>query len=96
MLKERRRLVLMPRETPLSLIHIENMATVTRAGAIVLPAMPGLYTLPRTVDDLVDFMVAKALDLLGVRHDLLARWGERPPVDRPAPGGIGPPTGPIP
>ena len=76
MLKERRRLVLMPRETPLSLIHLENMAAVTRAGAIVLPAMPGFYNLPRTMDDLVDFMVAKALDLMGVPHELLARWGE--------------------
>jgi flavin prenyltransferase len=82
MLKERRRLVLMPRETPLSLIHLENMAAVTRAGAIVLPAMPGFYNLPRTVDDLVDFMVAKALDLMGVPHELLARWGE--PSPRPA------------
>jgi 4-hydroxy-3-polyprenylbenzoate decarboxylase len=80
MLKERRRLVLMTRETPLSLVHIENMAAVTRAGAIVLPAMPGLYTLPRTVDDMVDFMVGKALDHLGVANDLLARWGETEPV----------------
>jgi 4-hydroxy-3-polyprenylbenzoate decarboxylase len=78
MLKERRRLVLMPRETPLSLIHLENMAAVTRAGAVVLPAMPGFYTLPRTVDDMVDFMVGKALDHLGVEHRLLARWGEEP------------------
>jgi flavin prenyltransferase len=76
MLKERRRLVLMPRETPLSLIHLENMAAVTRAGAVVMPAMPGFYNLPRTVDDLVDFMVAKALDHLGVQHRLMARWGE--------------------
>jgi len=76
MLKERRRLVLMPRETPLSLIHLENMAAVTRAGAVVMPAMPGFYTLPRTIDDVVDFMVAKALDHLGVEHRLLARWGE--------------------
>jgi flavin prenyltransferase len=76
MLKERRRLVLMTRETPLSLIAIENMAAVTRAGAVVMPAMPGFYGLPRTVDDLVDFMVAKALDHLGVPNELLARWGE--------------------
>ena len=76
MLKERRRLVLMPRETPLSLIHLENMAAVTRAGAVVMPAMPGFYTLPRSLDDLVDFMVAKALDHLGVEHRLLKRWGE--------------------
>jgi len=78
MLKERRRLVVMPRETPLSLIHLENMATLTRAGAIVMPAMPGFYNLPRSVDQLVDFMVAKALDHLGVPNDLIARWGEQP------------------
>jgi 4-hydroxy-3-polyprenylbenzoate decarboxylase len=76
MLKERRRLVLMPRETPLSLIHLENMAAATRAGAIVMPAMPGFYGLPRSIDDLVDFMVAKALDHLGVPNRLMARWGE--------------------
>jgi len=76
MLKERRTLVLMTRETPLSLIHIENMATVTRAGAIVLPASPGFYNHPTDVSQLVDFMVGKALDHLGVPHTLLARWGE--------------------
>ena len=76
MLKERRRLVLVTRETPLSLIHIENMAAVTRAGAVVLPAMPGFYTLPRSVDDMVDFVVGKALHHLGVPNDLVARWGE--------------------
>ena len=76
MLKERRTLVLMPRETPLSLIHIENMAAVTRAGAIVMPAAPGFYNHPERVQDLVDFMVGKALDHLGVSHGLLARWGE--------------------
>ena len=77
MLKERRRLVIVPRETPLSAIHLRNMLALTEAGAVVLPAMPGLYTLPRTVDDMVDFVVGKALDQLGVPHDLLARWGER-------------------
>ena len=76
MLKERRTLVLMTRETPLSLVHIENMAAVTRAGAIVMPASPGFYNHPTGVDDLVDFMVGKALDHLGVPHGLLARWGE--------------------
>lgn len=85
MLKERRRLVLMPRETPLSLIQIENMATLTRAGAIVMPAAPGFYGLPRRLEDLVDFMVAKALDHLGVPNALMARWGEDAPA--PAPGG---------
>jgi 4-hydroxy-3-polyprenylbenzoate decarboxylase len=76
MLKERRTLVLMTRETPLSLIHIENMAAVTRAGAIVMPASPGFYNHPAEVGDLVNFMVGKALDHLGVPHGLLARWGE--------------------
>ncbi|MFN8108915.1 MAG: UbiX family flavin prenyltransferase [Thermoleophilia bacterium] len=86
MLKERRTLVLMTRETPLSLIHIDNMATVTRAGAVVMPAMPGFYTHPASVQDLVDFMVGKALDHLGVPHRLLQRWGEVPTVpDAPPP-----------
>jgi 4-hydroxy-3-polyprenylbenzoate decarboxylase len=76
MLKERRTLVLMTRETPLSLIHIENMAAVTRAGAIVMPASPGFYNDPADISQLVDFMVGKALDQLGVPHGLLARWGE--------------------
>jgi flavin prenyltransferase len=76
MLKERRRLVLVPRETPLSLVHLENMAAVTRAGAVVLPAMPGFYGLPRSVEDLIDFVVGKALDHLGVDHHLMPRWGE--------------------
>lgn len=81
MLKERRTLVLVPRETPLSLIHLENMAAVTRAGALVLPASPGLYTLPETVGDMVDFVVGKVLDHLGVPHALLRRWGEAPAVE---------------
>lgn len=76
MLKERRTLVLMTRETPLSLVHIENMAAVTRAGAIVMPASPGFYNHPTEVSQLVEFMVGKALDHLGVPHGLLARWGE--------------------
>ena len=78
-LKERRKLILIPRETPLSLVHIENMAAVTRAGAIVLPAMPGWYHQPRSLDDLVDFVVARICDQLGVEVDLMRRWGS----DRP-------------
>lgn len=74
-LKERRRLVLVPRESPLSAIHLENMLRVTRAGAVVLPASPGFYNRPGSVDDLVDFVVARILDQLGVAHALTKRWG---------------------
>lgn len=74
-LKERRPLVLVPRETPLSAIHLENMLRVTRAGAVVMPASPGFYHRPRGLDDLVDFVVARVLDHLGVPHRLVARWG---------------------
>lgn len=73
-LKERRPLILVPRETPLSLVHLENMTRLTRAGATVLPAAPGFYHRPRTVDDLVDFVVARVLDHLGVPHALGRRW----------------------
>ncbi|HVJ80506.1 MAG TPA: UbiX family flavin prenyltransferase, partial [Planctomycetia bacterium] len=75
-LKERRKLVLVPRETPLSLIHIENMLTVTRAGGVVLPASPGFYGKAETVADLVDFVVARICDQLGVDAGLGRRWGE--------------------
>ena len=77
MLKERRPLVLVPRETPLSAIHLENMAKLARAGATILPPAPGFYGKPSTVDELVDFVVARVLDHLGVAHDLGPRWGER-------------------
>ncbi len=75
-LKERRQLVLVPRETPLSRVHIENMLRVTDAGATVLPAAPGFYHDPRSVDDLVDFVVARILDHLGVDNGVAPRWGE--------------------
>jgi len=75
-LKERRKLILVPRETPLSAIHLENMLRVTQAGAIVMPAAPGFYHRPRSIDDLVKFMVARMLDHLGVEHDVAPRWGE--------------------
>src|SRR6478752_8074131 len=74
-LKEDRRLVLMPRETPLSTIHLENMLTVRRAGASVLFLAPGFYHGAQSLDDLVDFMVARALDQLGLENALIRRWG---------------------
>jgi len=73
-IKEGRPLLVVPRETPLSVIHLENMLKLARAGAILLPAMPGFYTRPQTVQDMVDFVVGKALDRLGVEHSLFARW----------------------
>ena len=76
MLKERRPLVLVPRETPLSAIHLENMLKLAHAGAVILPPAPGFYTRPRSVADIVDFVVARVLDQLRVPHDLVPRWGE--------------------
>ena len=75
MLKERRKLILVPRETPLSAIHLSNMLRLTRAGAVVLPAAPGFYNRPQSIDDLVDFVVARVLDQMGVDHSLVKRWG---------------------
>jgi flavin prenyltransferase len=75
-LKERRKLVLVVRETPLSPIHLENMLTVTRAGAVVLPAAPSFYFQPATVEALADTVVARVLDQLGVAHSLASRWAE--------------------
>jgi 4-hydroxy-3-polyprenylbenzoate decarboxylase len=75
-LKERRKLVLVPREAPLSLAHINNMRRVTEAGAIVLPASPGWYHGVQGIDDLVNFVVARICDQLGVEHALTKRWGE--------------------
>ena len=73
-LKERRRLILVHREMPLSLVDIRNMASATEAGAILCPASPGFYMLPRTIEDMVDFVVGRVLDLLGVEHELNVRW----------------------
>lgn len=75
-LKERRKLVLVLRETPYSLITIRNMEAVTLAGAVVLPATPGFYGKPKSVDDMIDFVVARALDHAGVRHGIGKRWKE--------------------
>lgn len=76
-LKERRKLVLVHREMPLSLIDIRNMQTVTEAGGILAPANPGFYMLPKTVQDVADFVVGRCLDLVGVEHDLNIRWSGR-------------------
>ncbi|MGE5386184.1 MAG: flavin prenyltransferase UbiX [Betaproteobacteria bacterium] len=75
-LKESRKLVLVPRETPFSVIHLENMLRLARAGAIILPPSPGFYHHPLSASDLIDFIVARILDQLGVPHTLMARWGE--------------------
>jgi 4-hydroxy-3-polyprenylbenzoate decarboxylase len=77
-LKERRRLVLVPRETPYSTIHLENMLRLTRAGAVILPASPGFYHRPTEITELVDFVVARVLDHLDVEHSIGRRWGEQP------------------
>jgi flavin prenyltransferase len=77
-LKERRKLILVPRETPLSIIQIDTMRKAAEAGAIILPAMPGWYHGVESVQDLIDFVVARILDQLGVEHDLMRRWGEAP------------------
>lgn len=75
MLKERRPLILVPRETPFSLVHLRNMTYLAEAGAVILPANPGFYQRPESVDAVVDFIVARIMDQLGVGHDLLPRWG---------------------
>ncbi|MDI3327373.1 MAG: flavin prenyltransferase UbiX [Alicyclobacillaceae bacterium] len=75
-LKEGRPLILVPRETPLHLIHLENMVRAARAGARIVPAMPGFYHRPSSLEELVDFVVGKILDQLGIVHDLFRRWGE--------------------
>jgi 4-hydroxy-3-polyprenylbenzoate decarboxylase len=74
-LKQRRPLVIVPRETPLHAIHLENMAKLSLLGATILPAMPAFYHEPRTIGDLVDFVVGKILDQLGIDHGLYRRWG---------------------
>jgi 4-hydroxy-3-polyprenylbenzoate decarboxylase len=73
-LKERRKLILVPREAPYNLIHLRNMATLTEAGAIVIPASPSFYSKPKTITELVDTIVARVLDHLGIEHKLVKRW----------------------
>lgn len=75
-LKEGRKLVLVPRETPFSAIHLENMLRLSRAGAVILPPSPGFYQHPQSVQDIVDFVVARVLDQVDVTHTLMQRWGE--------------------
>jgi 4-hydroxy-3-polyprenylbenzoate decarboxylase len=77
MLKERRPLILVPRETPLSTIHLENMLRLSLAGATILPANPGFYHHPDGVDAIVDFVVSRILDQLGIDHELMSRWGDQ-------------------
>jgi len=76
-LKERKKLVILEREMPYSLVHIRNMATVTEAGGIVISAAPGFYNHPETLEELVDFVVGKVLDAMGVGHELVERWGHK-------------------
>ncbi|WP_019916103.1 flavin prenyltransferase UbiX [Methyloversatilis discipulorum] len=80
-MKERRTLILVPRETPFSTLHLENMLSLSRNGVVILPPSPGFYQQPREIGDLVDFVVARILDQLRVPHTLLPRWGESRDAD---------------
>ncbi len=75
-LKERRQLILVPRETPFSTLHLQNMLSLSQMGAVILPASPGFYRQPQNIEDLIDFVIARILNQLAIEHDLLPRWGE--------------------
>lgn len=74
MLKEKKKLILVPREMPLNVIHLENMLKLARLGAVIMPAMPGFYHRPKSIDELVDFVVSRVLDHLGIENELVRRW----------------------
>ena len=76
MLKEHKKLIVVPREAPFSTLHLENMLKLSRMNAVILPANPGFYHRPQSVEDIIDFIVARILDQLGIEHALVARWGE--------------------
>jgi 4-hydroxy-3-polyprenylbenzoate decarboxylase len=76
MLKESRTLILLPRETPLHAIHLENMLTLSKLGVRIIPAMPAFYNRPESLDEMIDFMVGKVLDSMDIEHSLYKRWGE--------------------
>jgi len=84
-LKEARRLILVPREMPLSTIELANMLRISQSGGIICPACPGFYLQPTTIEELVDFVVGRVLDLLGIRHDLRVRWSPDPAAGEPRP-----------
>ncbi len=79
-IKESRKLVIVPRETPLTSIHLENMLKLARIGIIILPAMPGFYNRPKSVDDMINHVVGKCLDQFSIKHDLFKRWGNSEPL----------------
>ncbi|MNQ77981.1 Phenolic acid decarboxylase subunit B [compost metagenome] len=83
MLKEGRKLIVVPRETPLHAIHLENMLTLTRMGVRMIPAMPAFYNRPRSIDEMVDFLVGKVMDSMEIEHSLYRRWGDIDEQPRP-------------